>query len=109
MTKFDKIPAEVFKEAEKFGVLEKDILFAAHADKDRNGVFCDNWVLITEEEIVMIGGIQLVVPKGRKNDIDEFAKAQGESVNGLMNTLLREAMGMSEEEWKTVTDETGEA
>ena len=45
------------------GVLEKDILFAAHADKDRNGVFCDNWVLITEEEIVMIGGIQLVVPK----------------------------------------------
>ena len=63
MTKFDKIPAEVFKEAEKFSVLEKDILFAAHADKDRNGVFCDNWVLITEEEIVMIGGIQLVVPK----------------------------------------------
>ena len=53
--------------------------------------------------------IQLVVPKGRKNDIDEFAKAQGESVNGLMNTLLREAMGMSEKEWKTVTDETGEA
>ena len=53
--------------------------------------------------------IQLVVPKGRKNDIDEFAKAQGESVNGLMNTLLREAMGMSEEEWKNVTDETGEA
>jgi len=53
--------------------------------------------------------IQLVVPKGRKNDIDEFAKAQGESVNGLMNTLLREAMGMSEDEWKTVTDETGEA
>ena len=53
--------------------------------------------------------IQLVVPKGRKNDIDEFAKAQGESVNGLMNTLLREAMGMSEDEWKNVTDETGEA
>ena len=51
--------------------------------------------------------IQLVVPKGRKNDIDEFAKAQGESVNGLMNTLLREAMGMSEDEWKTVADEAG--
>ena len=58
MTEFDRIPKEVFSEAEKFGVLEKDILFAAHADKDRNGVFCDNWVLITEEEIVMIGGIQ---------------------------------------------------
>ena len=63
MVKFDKIPKEVFEEAEKFGVLEKDILFAAHADKDRNGVYCDNWLLITEEEIVMVGGIQLVVPR----------------------------------------------
>ena len=49
--------------------------------------------------------IQLVVPKGRKNDIDEYAKTRGESVNGLMNTLLREAMGMSEEGWKTVADD----
>lgn len=52
--------------------------------------------------------IQLVVPKGRKTDIDEYAKAQGESVNGLMNSLLREALGMSEDEWKAVVDdETG--
>ena len=49
--------------------------------------------------------IQLVVPKGRKNDIDEYAKSQGESVNGLMNNLLREALGMSEEEWKAVADD----
>nr|MBR4281912.1 hypothetical protein [Clostridia bacterium] len=49
--------------------------------------------------------IQLVVPKGRKNDIDEYAKAQGESVNGMMNTLLRKAIGMSEEEWKTISDD----
>ena len=49
--------------------------------------------------------IQLVVPKGRKADIDEYAKAQGESVNGLMNTLLRKAIGMSEEEWKAATDD----
>lgn len=49
--------------------------------------------------------IQLVVPKGRKADIDEYAKVQGESVNGLMNTLLRKAIGMSEEAWKAVTDD----
>ncbi len=63
MIKFDRIPDEVFREAEKYGVLEKDILFAARADKDSDGVYCDNWLLVTEEEIVMIGGIQLVVPK----------------------------------------------
>jgi len=49
--------------------------------------------------------IQLVVPKGRKTDIEAFAKANGESVNGLMNGLLRKALRMSEEEWKNGTAE----
>lgn len=40
------------------------------------------------------------VPKGRKADIDAYAKARGESVNGLVNGFLREALGMSEEAWK---------
>ena len=40
------------------------------------------------------------VPKGRKADIDAYARAKGESVNGLVNGLLREAMNMTEEEWK---------
>ena len=44
--------------------------------------------------------IQLVVPKGRKSDVEAFAKKQGESVNGLVNTLLRNAMGWKEDEWK---------
>ena len=41
------------------------------------------------------------VPKGRKEIIEKCAKAQGESVNGLLNRLLREAVGMSKEAWKT--------
>lgn len=53
--------------------------------------------------------IQLVVPKGRKADIEKFVKAKGESVNGLMNALLRDAIGMSEEAWKTINGEEGEA
>ncbi len=63
MTEFDRIPKEVFLEAEKFGILEKDILFAAHADKNPEGIFCDNWMLVTDEEIIMVGGIQLVTHK----------------------------------------------
>lgn len=45
--------------------------------------------------------LRIVVPKGRKEEIEEFARAQGESVNGLVNALLRSAMGMTEEDWKT--------
>ncbi len=48
--------------------------------------------------------IQLVVPKGRKADIDAYAKAKGESVNGLVNGLLRSAMNMTETEWKQAAE-----
>ena len=45
------------------------------------------------------------VPKGRKKDLEEYAKERGESVNGLVNLLLREAMQKSEEDWKRSTEE----
>ena len=45
------------------------------------------------------------VPKGRKEEIETFAKEHGESVNGLMNQLIREAMQKSEDEWKRTPEE----
>lgn len=45
------------------------------------------------------------VPKGRKADIDAYAKAQGESVNGLVNNFLRSTLGLSEEDWKRPAEE----
>ena len=44
--------------------------------------------------------INLVVPKGRKAEIEAHAQSKGESVNGLLNGLLRAELGMSEEAWK---------
>ena len=44
--------------------------------------------------------LRIVVPKGRKIDVEAFAREQGESVNGLVNGLLRNAMGLSQEDWK---------
>ena len=44
--------------------------------------------------------LRIVVPKGRKADIEAHAQSKGESVNGLVNALLRDDMGMSAEEWK---------
>lgn len=52
--------------------------------------------------------LRIVVPKGRKAVIEQFAKAQGESVNGLVNSLLRNAIGLSEEAWKKDTEEEEE-
>lgn len=44
--------------------------------------------------------LRIVVPKGRKAAVEAHAKSKGESVNGLVNALLRADMGLSEDEWK---------
>lgn len=44
------------------------------------------------------------VPKGRKETIETYAKREGISINGFVNRLLRETIGMSEEEWKKCLD-----
>lgn len=50
--------------------------------------------------------VSLIVPKGRKMDIEEHAKNKGESVNSLINGLLRADMGLTEADWKKNAEET---
>ena len=49
--------------------------------------------------------LRVRIPKGRKADVEAYAKAQGESVNGLINSFLRNAIGLSEEDWKKDAEE----
>lgn len=51
--------------------------------------------------------IPVRVPKGRKADIEAYAKAHGESVNGMVNRFFRDALGIVEEEWKKTGDDDG--
>ena len=44
------------------------------------------------------------VPKGRKTDVEAFAQKNGQSVNGLINALLRANMGLTEDAWKEVSE-----
>lgn len=46
--------------------------------------------------------LRIIVPKGRKAEIEAYAQERGESVNGLVNGFLRNALGLSEAEWKRV-------
>lgn len=50
--------------------------------------------------------VSLIVPKGRKMDIEEHAKNKGESVNSLINGLLKADMGLTEADWKKNAEET---
>ncbi len=51
--------------------------------------------------------LRIVVPKGRKATVEALAEQRGESVNGMVNQMLREASGLSEEEWKRIAEEPG--
>lgn len=52
--------------------------------------------------------IKLRVPKGRKAAVEAHAKQKGESVNGLVNSLLRADMALSESDWKKPPEEREE-
>lgn len=43
--------------------------------------------------------VSLMLPKGRKSDVEAYAQQQGLSVNGLINALLKTAIGLTDEEW----------
>lgn len=49
--------------------------------------------------------LRIVIPKGRKQAVEAHAKAKGESVNGLVNALLRADMGLTEVQWKEQQEE----
>ena len=44
--------------------------------------------------------VSIMLPKGRKQAVEAHAKSKGESVNSLVNGLIRADMGLSEDEWK---------
>lgn len=46
------------------------------------------------------------LPKGRKQAVEAHARDRGESVNGLVNALIRADMGLSEDEWKGTEEAT---
>jgi len=49
--------------------------------------------------------LRIRVPKGRRADIEAYVKERGLSTNGVVNQLLREFLGMSEEDWKRLEKE----
>ena len=43
--------------------------------------------------------LYITVPKGKKKLIEEYAAEHKEKINEFMNHLIRDALGISEEEW----------
>ena len=48
--------------------------------------------------------LRIRIQKGRREDVEAYAKEHGESVNGLVNGFLRDILNISEEDWKRTTE-----
>ncbi len=44
--------------------------------------------------------LRIIVPKGRKADIEAYVTEHGTNINALVNLLLRTELGMDEARWK---------
>lgn len=44
--------------------------------------------------------VNLLIPKGRKETVEQRAKACGESVNGYINRLIKADLKLSDDVWK---------
>ena len=48
--------------------------------------------------------MKIRVPKGQKAALEAFAKSKGESVNGLINRMIKAAMGLNDD-WEPIPEE----
>lgn len=44
--------------------------------------------------------LAITIPKAQEAPVKAHAKSKGQSVNGLINSLLQADMGLTEDEWK---------
>ncbi len=44
--------------------------------------------------------LNIVVPKGQKENIETLARMRNQTVNGLVGSLLQRELQLSDEEWK---------
>lgn len=49
--------------------------------------------------------LAITIPKGSKQAVEAFARERGESVNGMVNRLVRAEMGLSDDEWRAMSAE----
>ena len=49
----------------------------------------------------MYDRLNIMVPKGRRKDIRIRAESKGMTINSLVNSLLQDDLGMTDDQWKT--------
>lgn len=99
MIELSKMPRELKNKLAEKGIAESDIKICVKSDMNSDGVYCDNWLLVTEDDLIVIGGIKTVTPKKRvksaRSEISEpaamteFQENQNKGLIGAAKSFMR--------------------
>ena len=63
MLEIDKLPPQVLKLLDEKGVSADSILLCAKTDISSEHVYCDNWLIATKDDLIVLSGVKTIVPK----------------------------------------------
>ena len=66
MLQIDKIPYSLLSLLSEKGIDEDTILLCAKTDISPDRVYCDNWLIATKDDLLIVGGVKTLTPKKEK-------------------------------------------
>ena len=63
MLQIDRMPEELIKQLESRGITSDSILLCAKTDISPEHVYCDNWLIATKEDLIVVSGVKTLLPK----------------------------------------------
>lgn len=61
MVQTDRVPETLFEALERHGVKKNDVKLIGLADKNADGVFCDHYLILTEDALIGMGGTSSLI------------------------------------------------
>ena len=79
MVQTDRVPETLFEALEQRGVKKDDIKLIGLADKNAEGVLCDHYLILTEDNLISFGGTSsLIGTASRKNEMKRLERSFSE-------------------------------
>ncbi len=79
MVQTDRVPETLFEALEQRGVKKDDIKLIGLADKNAEGVLCDHYLILTEDNLISFGGTSsLIGAASRKNEMKRLERSFSE-------------------------------
>lgn len=63
MLEIDKMPSSLLSLLDERGIAKEHILLCAKTDISPEHVYCDNWLIATKDDFIVISGVKTLIPK----------------------------------------------